>query len=278
MQCIAPIVLIRDEPNADGYYSDKVPCGKCATCQKRRAAQWIFRLQQELKRSTSAIFLTLTYEDEHVPLAKVQGHTTDLMTLDYSHHQKFLKRLRKAAYKSTQSLKYYAVGEYGENYERPHFHYILFNLEGYQKEELFLSSIWGKGKIDIGTVTAQSMAYVTGYVNKKIIKDKINDIRLPEKSFMSKGLGENYLTKETTFYYKRKLKGYLSTAGNQKISMPRYYKTKLYDSLEQVKVKSNTVLHLLEAELPERQQFELNKRAAQKGAQNDIWRKHKLLH
>lgn len=272
MQCLAPIVLMRDEPNADGYYSDKVPCGKCVSCIKRRTAQWVFRLQQELKFSDSAIFLTCTYDDDKLK------YTSHGPTLVYRDHQLFIKRLRKAATKSIQPLKYYAVGEYGANFERPHFHYILYNLLGYQKEELFLHSTWGNGHIDIGTVTSASIAYVTGYVNKKIIKPKIHDLRKPERPFMSKGLGAKWLTESTTTYYHRKKLPYIQIAGGEKVSMPRYYKNKLYDSLDQVIVNSNVKLHLISKELPEWKQFEINKQAYNMGKRNDIWREHKLLH
>jgi hypothetical protein len=65
-----------------------VPCGKCVACKKRRATHWSFRLNEEAKLSSSASFLTLTYEK--TPISK-NGFQT-LVKRDF---QLFLKRLRK---------------------------------------------------------------------------------------------------------------------------------------------------------------------------------------
>lgn len=276
-QCMSPLVLKRDEPNKYGYYSEKVPCSKCYNCKKNRTAQWVFRLKQEYKRADSAIFLTCTYEDEH--LSWVRQPTGELQkNLNYRDHQLFIKRLRKAATKSEKPLKYYGVGEYGEKFERPHFHYILFNLLDYQREEWFIKECWQNGDVRVDPCTSRSMAYVTGYVDKKIVKPEMaeKDARRREKSFMSKGLGETFITTPTLEYYKRKKRGYIDL-GNNKVSMPRYYKNKLYDSLEQVQVNSNVALYLIDNELPQWKQFEINKRAWQKGEMNKIWREHKLI-
>ena len=47
-----------------------VPCGRCPECLKRRASMWSFRLRKEEERSANALFITLTYAPEHVPLSK----------------------------------------------------------------------------------------------------------------------------------------------------------------------------------------------------------------
>ena len=68
----------------------KVPCGKCIECRKARVNQWFVRLSQELKRSTTAYFVTLTYDEEYLP------YTDNLNdTLNYNDLVKFFKRLRK---------------------------------------------------------------------------------------------------------------------------------------------------------------------------------------
>ena len=39
-----------------------VPCGKCPNCKKRRVNEWVFRLQEEDKVSSTSYFITLTYD------------------------------------------------------------------------------------------------------------------------------------------------------------------------------------------------------------------------
>jgi len=46
------------------------PCGKCPPCKKRRTSGWSFRLMKEEERSKSALFVTLTYDTEYVPITK----------------------------------------------------------------------------------------------------------------------------------------------------------------------------------------------------------------
>lgn len=44
-----------------------VPCGKCNTCRNRHASVWIQRLEDEFKCHKYAYFVTLTYDEVHVP-------------------------------------------------------------------------------------------------------------------------------------------------------------------------------------------------------------------
>lgn len=272
MQCISPITIKAKQVISHEMYAHHlVPCNKCEACHKRRASQWVFRLQQELKRSSSAHFLTCTYTDTSLT------HTKDgRPTLNYSDHQKFIKRLRKSCGNS-QPLKYYAVGEYGEKFERPHYHYIMFNLPDASQSNL--EAIWTNGIVDIGSVTAGAMAYVTGYINKKVISSYIKgETRLPERSFMSKGLGQNYLTPATKSYYERKLLPYLHTTSGNKIPMPRYYKEKLYNPSQLNHVNNEAKIYILENELTEKEQFEQKKALWQKGERNKKYRSTKLFY
>lgn len=113
-------------------------------------------------------FLTLTYDNEHLP----RDHS-----LDITHFQKFMKRLRK---KYPQRIRFYHCGEYGEGNGRPHYHALLFNHDFADKtlwqkttngDLLFrsesLERLWPLGLSTIGTVTFESAAYVARYIMKK---------------------------------------------------------------------------------------------------------------
>lgn len=96
------------------------PCGKCAYCIKRRIDGWVFRLSQEEKIHSSSSFITLTYDNISVPMT-----ANGFMTLVKRDLQLFFKKLRK--YTGCQTIKYYAVGEYGGKTMRPHYHLIIFD-------------------------------------------------------------------------------------------------------------------------------------------------------
>ena len=101
-----------------------VACGKCPKCMKKRSNSWTIRMAEERKVSTNCYFVTLTYHSLHVPKS-ASGRLT-LCTEDL---QKFFKRLRKKMFGNQKGdLKYYACGEYGSRYQRPHYHLMLFNV------------------------------------------------------------------------------------------------------------------------------------------------------
>lgn len=207
--CLSPITKRHD----DGFIN--VPCGSCYQCLQNRRAQWTFRLKQEEKVSTNAMFLTLTYADEHLPKnGKICKREVQL----------FMKKLRKEQKKYTdEKIVYYFVGEYGEKTNRPHYHAILFNV--YKKVWLEIAGIWEKGNIRIGTCTSASIHYVTGYVMAQQV-DK-------ERSFalMSKGIGKSYLTKETIKYHMVHNDLTVINEGGIEQPIPNYYRDKLYGKI-----------------------------------------------
>ena len=139
--CLAPITLWRNYATMDNKKTDIVPCGKCPKCLKRKQNAWAFRLQCQTRVSISSAFITLTYEDEKLPLSY-----NGLPNLDKTHVQKFLKRLRKASPKSSNelSIKYYACGEYGTRTHRPHYHMIAFNIPlSILQHPTKLEQLWG---------------------------------------------------------------------------------------------------------------------------------------
>lgn len=208
--CITP--MFRRE------YNVNVPCGRCPVCVKKRVSSWSVRLLKEADVSTSALFVTLTYSTEHVPISK-----NGWMTLEKTDLQKFFKRLRKH---HDQKIKYYAVGEYGTKFHRPHYHVILYNASA----EAVCKS-WSIGSVHIGSLTPASTGYTLKYISKEKKTKKHNDDRKPIFSVMSKGLGKCYIEDEKNIrFHNNSLDDrYYVPAGNGvKASMPRYYREKIY--------------------------------------------------
>ena len=63
-----------------------IPCGKCPECLTHYSYEWSLRIMLEAKYNPPAAFITLTYDDVHVP-KDGQLHKEDF--------QKFMKRFRK---------------------------------------------------------------------------------------------------------------------------------------------------------------------------------------
>lgn len=200
---------------------------------KRRVSGWSFRLMKEGERSESALFVTLTYDTEHVPITK-KGY----MNLSKTDLQKFFKRLRKL---NDGKIKYYAVGEYGTGKYRPHYHIILFNANIETIERAWALDNKKIGEIHVGQVTEASIGYTLKYVSKpKRIPLHANDDRLKEFALMSKGMGKNYLTENMVKWHKNDVinRMYVPIKDGKKISMPRYYKEKIYTIQEKKSIST----------------------------------------
>lgn len=216
-RCISPF-NVRSKDHSAGTIP--VPCGRCVACVKRKISEWSFRLMQQDRVSTSAYFVTLTYDNAHVPITK-----NKFMTVNKKHLQDFFKRLRY--YSPVDSkIKYYAASEYGSETKRPHYHVILFNA---LPEHIDLA--WTMGAIHYGTVSAASVGYSLKYISKKATKKvHARDDRVPEFALMSKKLGSNYLTPQMVKWHESDMynRMYIPIEQGKKISMPRYYKDKIY--------------------------------------------------
>lgn len=145
----------------------KVACGQCIGCRLERSRQWAIRCHHEASLWENNCFITLTYNDEHLP------EDRSLQLRDY---QLFMKRLRKAY---GPGIRFFHCGEYGERFGRPHYHAILFNLD-FQDKKLWkmvnglplftsgeLSELWPFGYSSVGAATFSSAAYVARYIMKK---------------------------------------------------------------------------------------------------------------
>lgn len=182
-----------------------VPCGKCEGCRLDYTKLWSTRMVYEFEETKKAVFITLTYRDEDLPLA--DDGTPTLCKRDV---QLWLKRLRKHLARKDITIRYYLCGEYGPKRERPHYHAILFGVSLNDipdlvylgaNPELHYSSytspvwqdIWSHGYIKITDVTARVCDYVARYVLKKT-KDviDINDgdtLRIPPFNLSSRKPG-----------------------------------------------------------------------------------------
>lgn len=169
-----------------------IPCGHCVGCRMDRAKDWKVRCVLESVSHRESWFVTLTYDDRHLPTSRLDG----CPVLRKDDLQGFFKRLRY--YFGDQRFRYFACGEYGENTLRPHYHFILFcdRLDAVQAPDGvirsdWISSAWTFGLVDIKKADVGCMAYVAGYVEKKQKDPHFDEYRKKPFILMSRrpGLG-----------------------------------------------------------------------------------------
>jgi len=125
------------------------------------------RITHEAQQWEKSSFITLTYDDRNIP---------EYSGLRYDDLQKFWKRLRK----TYGDLRYYAVGEYGDETQRPHYHACLFGLAFEEHRTIIrdtpsllwtnpeLTKAWGLGHVSVGALNFQTAQYTASYVLKKL--------------------------------------------------------------------------------------------------------------
>lgn len=196
---------------------DVVPCGKCPACLANMRQEWVFRLKQEYLASEFAIFVTLTYDDEHVPVG---------MNVCKKDVQNFHKRLRK--HFPPGDLRFYVVSEYGDHTHRPHYHGLYFFKSDYNKDFIYstFEKSWKNGFLKFGEVEEGSIVYCTKYCLKhsQTPEGRTPTFRLVSK--MNGGLGINYLEKMGDFHAQNMEFSFVYSSG-KRCRMPRYYATKL---------------------------------------------------
>lgn len=252
----------------------EVPCGQCIGCRLERSRQWAIRCMHEASLYDDNCFITLTYDDAHLPS---DG------SVDVEHFQKFMKRLRK--YFSDRSIRFFHCGEYGDEGGRPHYHACLFNLDFPDKKlhcvqndnKLYtsniLSKLWPFGYSLIGSVTFESAAYVARYITKKVTGESSEDHyqgRKPEYVTMSRrpGLGKVWYDRFSSDIRN----GDFVVVNGRKVGVPKFYDTLLSDrellrlkgrrKYESVKYEdNNTAKRLYTREQVQNARFKLLKRS-----------------
>jgi len=187
--------------SVEPYTGLQVPCGTCICCREEQARQAAVRIAHEATCHERNSFVTLTYNDHSIPL---HG------SLEYKDLTNFLKRARR----TFGPLRYYAVGEYGDQSLRPHYHLCIFGHDFTDNRiitrttphllwtQKALTRCWGQGRVEVGALTFETARYTASYVTKKL-RSKQRYVRIDEttgelvaveqpRAFMSDNLGKNW--------------------------------------------------------------------------------------
>lgn len=194
------------DPNGKVYSTSKglayqaVPfgCGQCMGCRINKVREWQHRIMLEASTHPKSGFVTLTFSDEHLP-ERVEVRELQLL----------LKRLRYYL----GEIRYFGVGEYGDESKRPHYHLALFGVNDsficpdctkfkcpnidianrfntsceMQGKILCLQEevmqAWKYGIVQVGEINRESAGYIAGYAAKGATR---KDAELREFSIQSR--------------------------------------------------------------------------------------------
>lgn len=262
MACYHPMTAWRAPPGVEtdhgrvisfkpvkGFMEINLPCGQCIGCRLERSRQWALRCVHEASLHEDNCFITLTYDDNHLP---------ENGSLNLEDMQKFLKRLRERV--APLKLRFFQCGEYGSLLSRPHHHACIFGYDFPDKELFFrssqginvyrspfLESLWPFGYSSIGDLTFESAAYTARYILKKITGDDADTYyqgRKPEYVTMSRrpGIAADWAKKYFNDIYP---KDFVTIKGGLKCRPAKFY-DRLFDALHHdrmIEVKKNRELY-----------------------------------
>lgn len=237
--------------------------------QNQRRAAWSFRAKEELIDRPNAYFCTFTYKEELLHKAEYDRENLDnykkrgvanFATVDKNdasllikyiqdylaeHYGKkttkiykkvvngkeYINKVKVYTYKPL--VRYYFTAEYGDAFNRPHYHALLYFPHEFDKKPLqevkrILQNIWQYGRVDVQKVNRAAIAYV----GKHCIKDCQGNLyqrkNAPIFAKMSRyrgGIGIGFYLRN-----KDKYKSYSECRnvlnGSYSFSMPAWYKRK----------------------------------------------------
>jgi len=236
--------------NTDTKIAWHVPCGDCDPCRIARRYERATRIMLEAECYPTNVFITLTYDDEHV------GYN-DLADNHFKQFQKDFRRVygeaqycplnRKNWKKNYRSythkqFKFIQTGEYGDRYGRKHYHAIIFNhsftdmvFTGFYSDKgnpiytsAQLRSLWKNGNVQCEQITFNLALYVGKYItdgwdDDELFHPETGLIRKKPYSSSSHGIGLTWLKK----HWRDLLKVGKVMLRDRDTPIPRYFKKKM---------------------------------------------------
>lgn len=298
--CLSPITIFNRNPKspyAPNATSIQVPCGKCLECKRAYQNAWLVRLTEEFRNYHNCLFVTLTYNEDNVPLFTDTRTGESFRTVVVKHVQDWIKRFRRnyqREYGTTADFKYFITSEYGPRTLRPHYHCLIWGLTQYEFHSAIMDwqNRFGYVKCKKVKYEGKSIYQVSRYVSKYCCKGLFENPLVSQKRvnktfhLISKKLGYTYVERKRDYHLCKHLfagsvtdpaknnnkirhykKEYLEVvADNMRVYidgcplpflMPRYYKNKIYGTKPYLQVQISNILFDRACELRERKLREI---------------------
>lgn len=228
-----------------------VGCGECIECRKQKSRGIQIRLLEEIKHDKRGIFVSLTFTNENYEKlyrkckrkTKLEGYDIDNWIATTA-TRRMLENFRKHTKKS---VKHWLITELGHGEtEHIHLHGIMWidgkeyirpgGAEIKELQEELIGKRWRQGGVWVGEyVSEKTINYCSKYITKI---DSEHKYYIP-KILSSPGIGKKYTegyNASKNKYNGEKTKEYYITNTGHKISMPVYWRNKIYSDDEREKL------------------------------------------
>lgn len=217
-----------------------IGCQVCIECRKQKARDWQVRLHEDIKEHQNGKFVTLTYSTQeikklirqHPQWAKLKGYDVDYAMVIRS-VRLFLERWRKQFGKS---LRHWLITELGHGTtEHIHLHGIVWTDHIEKLEGIWQYGIVWKGYEVNDKIENYVNARTVNYIMKYVTKVDTQHLNFVPQILCSPGIGRHY--EKSGHIQQNKYKGkktieFYRTSTGHKISMPIYWRNKIYNDWE----------------------------------------------
>lgn len=203
---------------------DRIPCHWCFGCRLDRVNMWLDRINYARVGHPTA-FVTFTYDDNFLIF-----NNDGIPSLCRDDFSKFIDKLQDRVKRSKNPLietnfKFFAVGEYGHQFRRPHYHILFIGIDFFAARRLFYDT-WQYGIIDSLPILDGGIRYVLKYMDEQIngeLAKMMYDASGIERPFtsMSRSLGADLYYSQYDFC--QRTGTYKNLAGKIR-PLPQYYK------------------------------------------------------
>lgn len=252
MKCLTPILLpVYKYAHYAGEYVCKiagadyflVPCGHCVECLAQDSKDWTLRMMLEYEVSDTAWFITLTFDEENCPEGVTKDDTRRFMNSVRKKYKRMCDQIGIVA----QPLKYFLVGEYGRESNRPHYHVMLFNFpcRDWRAFQQFCEEVWHRGFVKVEPCTFETSGYVAKYLTKV---DPRSHVSAPFRTMSLKpAIGYRYfeLHPEVLEYLESQDKNVMTLRNGKKFRVPRSIRRKFYSCEKKMRDRENGVVDML---------------------------------
>lgn len=238
--CDNPVLEIK------GNFRFLRPCGGCLSCRVDSLLLWQARCNSEYIKYRSA-FVTFTYDNLHIPYLSKNSLYPSLSKNEFQHYTDNIyhkvKNMPFLPKGCIHGYKYFACGEYGDHFGRPHYHVLFFGLDFHDFRRIF-ESTWKAGLIKTLPILSGGIRYVVDYMTKNLsgerAKIEYDDLNR-ERPFTacSRGIGLDFFMAHRDEICDT---GFIQM-GIRKVPVPTYYRN-LFQNYNPESIYSREKLHL----------------------------------
>lgn len=210
-------------------------CGQCQYCRVLDRMDLVNRLKLEFMLRPYAYFITLTYDDLHMP------HFSGNNELYKPDLVQWIDRIRRHLPKVT----IFAVGEYGgkkfgslkaRRDIHPHYHVAIFSTESTIDEKIraVAEKAWRFGHTHVLRLSSGLIDYITGYVGKKLTNTlsmlKVTGLGIrPEFTYRSRRPAIGDVTDQLISVFEEHGEITQINIDGKLVTLPKYLRHKLRD-------------------------------------------------